>query len=214
MNVKVNQPPKQRDLIQGVLHFWSKFGDPSLKGWWVITRTSSWLNLSHTDTHTSAGKDNTRRPKLTSGKKSREPPSAHKQGPISEMIRLRSCDPDRLIAFHKRWSRSAHQTEKIRNQTVYCQLNHDINHSLGVLELKLRGRDWMKNARLMVSIHDITMGGVVTSFMSADTRALCPVQYTHTIQHGLDMPYLAGKCMWLTSLKLSKLLTQDRPCSI
>ena len=78
-------------------------------------------------------------------------------------------------------SRSAHQIEKIRNQTVYCQLNHDINHSLGNLELKLRGRDWMKNVRLMTSIHDVTMGGVVTLFMSTDTRASWPVRCTHTV---------------------------------
>ena len=50
-------------------------------------------------------------------------------------------------------------------------------HSLGNLELKLRGRDWMKNVRLMISIHDVTMGGVATSFMSTDTRASC----THTV---------------------------------
>ena len=107
-------------------------------------------------------------------------------GPIPEMIRswlaqIRSCDPDRLIAFHKRRSRSAHQIEKIRNQTVYCQLNHDINHSLGNLELKLRGHDWMKNVRLMISIHDVTMGGVAMSFRSADTRASWPVQCMHTV---------------------------------
>ena len=61
-------------------------------------------------------------------------------GPIPETIRsrsaqIRSCDPDRPIAFHKRRSRSAHQIEKIQNQIVYCQLNHDINNSLGNLEL-------------------------------------------------------------------------------
>ena len=107
-------------------------------------------------------------------------------GPIPETIRsrsaqIRSCDPDRPIAFHKRRSRSAHQIEKLRNQTVYCQLNHDINHSLGNLELKLHGRDWMKNVRLMISTHDVTMGGVATSFMSVDTRASWPVQCTHTV---------------------------------
>ena len=55
------------------------------------------------------------------------------------------------------------------------------NHSLGNLELKLRGRDWIKDVRLMISIHDVTMGGVATSFMSADTRASWPVQCTHTV---------------------------------
>ena len=109
-----------------------------------------------------------------------------KQGPIPETIRsrsdqIRSCDPDRPIAFHKRRSRSAHRIEKIRNQTVYCQLNHDINHSLGNLELKLRGRDWIKNVRLMISIHGVTMEGLATSFMSADTRGSWPVQCTHTV---------------------------------
>ena len=30
-----------RDLNQWILHFWSKFGDLSLNGWWVMVRTSS-----------------------------------------------------------------------------------------------------------------------------------------------------------------------------
>ena len=143
-------------------------------------------------------------------------------GPIPETIRsrsaqIRSCDPDRPIAFHKRRSRSAHQIEKIRNQTVYGRLNHDINHSLGNLQLKLRGRDWTKNVRLMASIHDVTMGGVRRHLwvlirerhgqFSARTQCLL------TIQHGLDMPYLIDICMWLTPLKIYKLLTQDRLCS-
>ena len=72
-------------------------------------------------------------------------------GLIPETIRsrsaqIRSCDPDRPIAFHKRQSWSAHQIEKIWNLTVYCQLNHDINHSLGNLELKLYDCDWMKTS--------------------------------------------------------------------
>ena len=50
----------------------------------------------------------------------------------------------------------------IRNQTVCPQSKHDMNHSLGNLALKLRVRDWMKNVRLMISIHDVTMGGVAT----------------------------------------------------
>ena len=108
------------------------------------------------------------------------------QGPIPETIhsrsaQIRSCDPDRPITFHKRRSRLAHEIEKIWNQTVYCQLNHDLNHSLGNSELKLRGRDWMKDVRLMISIHDVTIGGVATSFMDADTRASWPVQCTHTV---------------------------------
>ena len=41
---------------------------------------------------------------------------------------------------------------------------------------------WLKkNVRLMVSIHDVTMGGVAMSFMSADTKASWPVQCTHTV---------------------------------
>ena len=144
-------------------------------------------------------------------------------GPIPETIRsrsaqIRSCDPDRPIAFHKRRSRSAHQIEKIRNQTVYCQLNHDINHSLGNSEFKLHGRDWMKNVRLMTYIHDVTMGGVATSFKWVSIRERhgqfsARTQCLLTIQHGLDMPYLTGVCMWLPWLKIYKLLTQDRPCS-
>ena len=41
---------------------------------------------------------------------------------------------------------------------------------------------WLnKKVRLMISIHDVTMGGVATSFMSADTRAPWPVQCTRTM---------------------------------
>ena len=34
-------PPNNRDLNQGILHLWTKFGGPSLNRWWVIARTSS-----------------------------------------------------------------------------------------------------------------------------------------------------------------------------
>ena len=57
-------PQNNRDLNQGVLHFWFKFGDSNLNEWQVIARTSPWL----TPTRTDAGNDNTRRPKLASGK--------------------------------------------------------------------------------------------------------------------------------------------------
>ena len=65
-------PQNNRNLNQGLLHLWSKFGDPSLNGWWVIARTSkrlphTWTD-GRTDTQTYAGNDNTRRPKLASGK--------------------------------------------------------------------------------------------------------------------------------------------------
>ena len=60
-------PQNNRDLNQGLFHLWSKFGDSSLNGWWVIARTSWWLTDRHTHTH--AGNDNTRRPKLASGNK-------------------------------------------------------------------------------------------------------------------------------------------------
>ena len=59
-------PKNYSDLNQGLLHLWSKFSDSSLSGWWVIARTSWWLTDRHTHTH--AGNDNTRRPKLASGK--------------------------------------------------------------------------------------------------------------------------------------------------
>ena len=58
-------PQNNRDLNQGVLHLWFKFGDSNLNEWKVIARTSPWL----TPTRTDAGNDNTRRPKLASGKK-------------------------------------------------------------------------------------------------------------------------------------------------
>ena len=34
-------PQNKRDYNQGILHIWSKFGGPSLNGWWVIARTNS-----------------------------------------------------------------------------------------------------------------------------------------------------------------------------
>ena len=57
-------PQNNRDLNQDVLRLWSKFGDPSLNGWWVIARTNM-----VTDGRTDRGNDNTRGPKLASGKK-------------------------------------------------------------------------------------------------------------------------------------------------
>ena len=74
LKVKVNCPQNNRDLNQSLLHLWSKFGDPSLNGSQVIAWTSKWLThrLTHTrghkHTHTDTGNDNTRRPKLASGK--------------------------------------------------------------------------------------------------------------------------------------------------
>ena len=44
-------PENNRALNQGLLHLWSKFGDPSLNGWWIIARTSSWLTDTRTHTH-------------------------------------------------------------------------------------------------------------------------------------------------------------------
>ena len=34
-------PPKNRNLKQGILYLWSKFGAPSLNEWWVFPRTTS-----------------------------------------------------------------------------------------------------------------------------------------------------------------------------
>ena len=45
-------PQNNRALNQGLLHLWSRFGDPSLIGWWIITRTRSWLTDTRTHTHT------------------------------------------------------------------------------------------------------------------------------------------------------------------
>ena len=64
-------PQNNRDLNQGILHLWSKFGDPSLNGWWVIERTNLVTDGEtdgRTGGRTDAGNDNTRRPKLASGK--------------------------------------------------------------------------------------------------------------------------------------------------
>ena len=95
LQVKVDCPQNNRDLNQGVLHLWSKVGDPSLNGWWVIVRTNlvteggregrtdgtdgqngrmdgrtdgPGRTDGRTDGLTDGGNDNTRRPKLASGK--------------------------------------------------------------------------------------------------------------------------------------------------
>ena len=52
LKVKVNHPKNNRDLNQGLLHPWFKFGDPSWNGWWVMSRTISWLTHRRTHTHT------------------------------------------------------------------------------------------------------------------------------------------------------------------
>ena len=39
LKVKVNHLQNNRDLNQGTFHLWSKFGNPSLNGWWVIVWT-------------------------------------------------------------------------------------------------------------------------------------------------------------------------------
>ena len=39
----------------------------------------------------------------------------------------------------------------------------------------------MENVSLMIYIQDVRMGGVATSFISADTRASWPVQCMHTV---------------------------------
>ena len=88
---------------------------------------------------------------------------------------------DPVILIRRSHSTNADHDRLIRSRNYetkqfIAKLNHDINHSPGNSKLKLRGRHWMKNARLMISIHDVTMRGVATSFMSADTRA--PVQCT------------------------------------
>ena len=69
---KNKKTQNNRGLNHGLLHIWSKFGDLSLNGWWVVARTSKCLAHTQTDgrTHrqTDAGNGNTRRPKLALGK--------------------------------------------------------------------------------------------------------------------------------------------------
>ena len=48
----MNCPTKNWVLNQGLLHIWSNFVNPSLSGWFVIGRTSSWLTHTRTHTHT------------------------------------------------------------------------------------------------------------------------------------------------------------------
>ena len=62
-------PQNNKGLGQGILHIWSKVGDPSFNdGPWVIAQTGKWLTHTdrhtHTHTHTDAGNDNTRGPRV------------------------------------------------------------------------------------------------------------------------------------------------------
>ena len=40
-------PQNNRDLSWGALHLWSKFGDPSWKGWWVTRGQTWWRTDGH-----------------------------------------------------------------------------------------------------------------------------------------------------------------------
>ena len=51
LKVMIDFPQNNRNLHQGTLHLWSKFGDPSLNGSRVIARTSKWLINIHTRAH-------------------------------------------------------------------------------------------------------------------------------------------------------------------
>ena len=59
LKIKANQPPKNRNLNQAVLHFSSKFGDSSINGWHVIPWSNWWLTHAFTERQTQA----TTRPK-------------------------------------------------------------------------------------------------------------------------------------------------------
>ena len=50
LKVKVICPQNNRNLNQGVLLLWTKFGDPSMNRWPVIVRTIKWLIHTHTQT--------------------------------------------------------------------------------------------------------------------------------------------------------------------
>ena len=83
--VKINHPPPKkknkqkkqknnRDLNQCLLHLWSKFGDLAWTGPELSRgQARDWHTNGHTHTHghthKGVGDDNTRRPKLASGKK-------------------------------------------------------------------------------------------------------------------------------------------------
>ena len=64
------------DLRKDLLHLWYTFGDPSLNEWLIIAQTKLVTHgrpdrrtSGHRPTQTNGGKDNTRSPKLASGKK-------------------------------------------------------------------------------------------------------------------------------------------------
>ena len=139
-------------------------------------------------------------------------PEGEHQGPIPDTIRSRSaqiqsCDPDRPVAFHKRRSRSAHQIEKLRNQAVYRQLNHDINHSMLNLELiitRSRLNEKCQTDDIYSWRHNGRCGDVifVCWYRERHGQFSARTQVLFMIERGLNMPCLTGMCMWLTSLKI------------
>ena len=46
LKIKFNRPQNNRDLNQGILHTWSKYGDPSLDGRWVMMQNAQiWVHF-------------------------------------------------------------------------------------------------------------------------------------------------------------------------
>ena len=68
-----------------LLHIWSKFGDPSLNGWWVIARTNL-VTDGRTDGRTDAGNDNARRPVWPRAKIVERPVERHVLTPLHSNV--------------------------------------------------------------------------------------------------------------------------------
>ena len=101
--------------------------------------------------------------------------------------------PNSLKLPTESWHKSV--TGKFRTEIMWSWLN----------EKRLTDDiySWRHNGRCGDVIHECRY----ESQFSAHTQCLL------TTQHGLDMSYLTCMFMCLTSLKLHKLLTQDKPCS-
>ena len=97
--------------------------------------------------------------------------------------------------------------------------NHDINHALGNLELRLCNHVWIKKRHtddIYSRCHNERCGNVIYVFRYESITA--GSVYAHCVVHDTTwyrMPCLTGMSMWLTSLNtcIYKLLTQDRTCS-
>ena len=117
-----------------------------------------------------------------------------------------NADHDRLI-----WLRKCETKQFIVNWIMTQIIHWEIWNWNYVVLIEWKTSDWWY--LFMTSQWEVWRCHLCVPIRECHGQFSARTQCLHTIQHGLDMPYLTGMCMWLTSLKMYKLLTQDRPCS-